>query len=175
MLSQTIKTELFCSIIFFKCIFYFQTKNFKGFDITAMCEQWWRAFQDTSMTKLFISSRMVIKMLSTGAWKLHRCELYSCFMGSFMLFPESYSYSVHTVHAKAGWVAFKALCILGVWLNKHIATITAQFVDGLYGPSLSAAPSDFVAEDDKCTRHEKTLNTFHADTLVCIPWRTSAR
>ncbi len=41
--------------------------------------------------------------------------------------------------------------------------------------SLSTGPSDFVAENDKCTRHEKTLNTFRADKLVCAPWRTSAR
>lgn len=114
-------------------------------------------------------------MLVTGVWRLCRCELYSCFMGSYVLYPESCSYSVDTVHARAGRAAFKALCILGVWLNKHTATITAQFVDGLYGPSLSAAPPGFVARDEKCTRHEKTLNTFHAHTLVCVPWRTSAR
>lgn len=77
-------------------------------------------------------------------------------MGSFMLCLGSRPNPVNTVtHAKAGRGAFKALCILRVWLNKHIATITAQFVDGLYDPSLSAAPADFVAEDDKCTRHEK--------------------
>lgn len=116
---------------------------------------------------------MMSKTLVTRAGRLCRCELYSCFMGSFVL--RSRSYPVDTVHSKAGRAAFKALCILGVWLNKHIATITAQFVDGLYGPSPSAAPSGFVAEDEKCSRHEKTLNTFHARTLVCVPWRTSAR
>lgn len=79
---------------------------------------------------------MISKTLVTGAWRLCRCKFYWRRHG-FVPSLESCSYPVDTVHAKAGWAAFKAPCILGVWLNKHIATITAQFIDGLYGPSPS--------------------------------------
>ena len=114
---------------------------------------------------------MVTKTLVIVIWRLHRYDLSLSLMGIHVLCPELCSHQGNTVHAKAGRAAFKGLCILRVWLNKHTATITAPFTDGLYGPSRSAAPSGFVEREEKCTRNEKMLNTFHARTLVCVPWR----
>lgn len=101
---------------------------------------------------------------------LFKQECYICFLGSFLLC------SCPTVRLRSSWglmlrlVERHSKCILGVWLNKHATTITAPFADGLYDPSLHIAPSGFVEKGEKCTRHEKTLNTFHACALLRAPW-----